>query len=92
MVSEMAVDREMSRAAILVITEKESANSERYGGVMFLDVTAVGTPLGWTVCLITLVDEEKGIVSGGLLFTANEREEMLAWLLRDLSKIIGLAL
>jgi hypothetical protein len=45
--------------------------------------------LGWTTYPITLVDDAKGLVSGWLLFTAYEREEMFAWLLTHLNNILG---
>jgi hypothetical protein len=35
-----------------------------------------------------LVDEEKVLISGGLLFAAYEREEMFAWLLESLQEIV----
>jgi hypothetical protein len=73
---EVPVDDEMKRAAILTITAEERENLGLFGDVVFLDGTAVRNPLGWTTYPMTLVDDAKGIVSGGLLFTAYEREEM----------------
>jgi hypothetical protein len=77
---EVRVDDEMKRAAILSITTEERGNLKQFGEVVFLDGTAIRNPLGWATYPITLVDDAKGLVSGGLLFTAYERKEMFAWL------------
>jgi hypothetical protein len=86
---EVPVDDEMKHAAVLTITIEERGNLEQFGDVVFLDGTAVPNPLGWTTYPITLVDDTKGLMSGGLLFTAYEREEMFLWLLTHLNDILG---
>jgi hypothetical protein len=84
----LEADGELKRAAIFRLTVEERRNLERFGEVVFLDGTAVRNPLGWTTYPITLVDDEKTLLSGGLLFTAYEREDMFEWLLDALNEII----
>jgi hypothetical protein len=61
---ELLMDKEQKRAAILTITNEERQNLARFGDVVFLDGTVVRNPLGWTTYQITLVDDEKGLMSG----------------------------
>jgi hypothetical protein len=89
---ELLMDEEQKRAAILTITNEERQNLERFGDVVFLDGTVVRNPLGWNTYPIILVDDEKGLISGGLLFTAYEREQMFEWLLQSLHEILGATL
>jgi hypothetical protein len=72
------------RAAILTITPPETANLRQFGDVIFLDGTMMRNPLGWTTIPITLINECYQIVSGGLLFTAYETEEVFDWFLAKL--------
>jgi hypothetical protein len=82
-------DGELKRAAIFTLTVEEQRNLERFGDVVFLYGTAARNPLGWTTYPVTLVDDEKTLLSGRLLFTAYEREDMFEWLLDALNEIIG---
>jgi hypothetical protein len=41
---------------------------------------------------MTLIDDEKLLISGGVLFTAYEREEIFDWLLQNLREILGFPL
>jgi hypothetical protein len=45
--------------------------------------------MGWTTVPVTLVDDSKEIVSGGLLIPAFEREEVYHWFLSTLHEIAG---
>jgi hypothetical protein len=71
------------------MTGEEHGDLIRFGDIVFLDGTEVWNPLRWTIYPITLVDDEKAIIAGGLLLTAYEHGEMFDWLLLMLNQIIG---
>lgn len=76
------------RAAVFTLTAIEAANLEKFGDVLFLDGTAIRNVMGWTTVPVTLIDDSKEILSGGLLFTAFEREEIYIWFLQTLHGIL----
>jgi hypothetical protein len=77
------------RAAVFTITEQERNNLASLGDVLFLDGTAIRNELGWTTYPVGLLDESNHIISGGLLFTAFEREEIFDWFLRLFIEFLG---
>ena len=77
------------RAAVFTLTAIEATNLERFGDVLFLDGTAIRNAMGWTTVPVTLVDDSKEILSGGLLFTAFEREEIYLWFIQTLHIILA---
>jgi hypothetical protein len=89
---ELLMDKEQKRAAILTITNEERQNCERFGDVVLLDGTVVRNSVSCTTYPITRADDEKRLMSGGLLFTAYEREKMFEWLLQSLHDILGATL
>jgi hypothetical protein len=76
------------RAAVFTISAIEATNLNRFDDVLFLDSTAIRNAMGWTMVPVTLVDDSKEILSGGLSFTAFEREETYIWFLRTLHGIL----
>jgi hypothetical protein len=76
------------RAAVFTVSPIEATNLNRFGDVFFFGGTAIRNAMGWTTVPVTLVDGPKEIVSGGLLFTAFEREEMYLWFLQTLQGIL----
>jgi hypothetical protein len=91
-VLEMPMDGESSSTAILTPTGQEETDLKRFGGVIFLDDTAIKNPMGWTTCPITLVNDERELSSGGLMFTAFERDEVFEWLMELLDRVLGATL
>jgi hypothetical protein len=79
---ELFMDKEQRCATILIIRNEERQNLEWFKDVMFLDGTVVRNPLGWATYPITLVDDENGLISCGMPFTAYEWEEIFEWLLQ----------
>jgi hypothetical protein len=79
---------DFARADVFTLTQEESMNLTRFGDVLFLDGTAIRNAMGWATVPVTLVDDCKEIISGGLLFTAFEREEIYVWFLATLSRIL----
>jgi hypothetical protein len=77
------------RAAVFTATPQERRNLESLGDVLFLDGTAIRNELGWTTYPVGLLDESNHIVSGGLLFTAFERQEIFHWFLHLFIEFLG---
>jgi hypothetical protein len=82
------VSGEERRAGVLVVTEWEMANLQRFGDVLWLDGTSLKNDLGWTTWPITLCDDRKKLTSGGVFFTAFENEEAFVWLLQTLEPLV----
>jgi hypothetical protein len=76
------------RAAVFTVSPIEAANLNRFGDVLFLDGTALRNAMGWTTVPVTHVGDSKEILSGELLFTAFEREEIDIWFLQTLHGIL----
>jgi hypothetical protein len=72
------------RAAVFTVSPIETTDLNRFGDVLFLDGTAIRNAMGWTTVPVTHVDDSKEILSGGLLFTAFEREEIYIFFLQTL--------
>jgi hypothetical protein len=70
---------EMNRAAVSTITHEERMNLQRFG---------VRNPLGWTSYPITLINQNRTWMSGGIGFTAYERGEMFEWLAQNLRHVV----
>jgi hypothetical protein len=85
---EATVSGEPRRADVLVVTEWEMANLQRFGDVVWLDGTSLKNDLGWTTWPITLCDDRKKLTSGGVFFTAFENEEAFVWLLQSLEPLV----
>jgi hypothetical protein len=77
------------RAGMLLVTQWERQNLERFGDVVWLDGTSLKNDLGWTTWPVTLCDDRKELASGGVFFTAFENEETFFWLLQTLNGILG---
>jgi hypothetical protein len=54
------------RAAVFTVSPIEATNLNRFGDVLFLDGTAIRNAMGWAKVPVTLVDDSKEILSGGL--------------------------
>jgi hypothetical protein len=82
----------VGRAAVFTVSGPEKENWRRFGDVVFLDGTKIQNSLGWTTWPVTLVNDRKEIVSGGVLFTAYEREDVFVWfldVLNEMSSSVG---
>jgi hypothetical protein len=79
LIVELPIVGEQEHAAVLTMAREEHEKLMRIGNIASLDETEVRNPLGWMTYPIILVDDEKSIISGGLLFTAYEREEIFDW-------------
>jgi hypothetical protein len=79
---------EERRAGILIITESEMRNLQRFGDVIWLDGTTLKNDLGWTTWPITLCDDRKELASGGVFLTAFENKDAFVWLLRTLEPLV----
>jgi hypothetical protein len=82
------VEGELKRAAIFTVIVEERLNLERFGDVVCLDGAVMCNRLGWTIYPVARVHDKKTLLSGGLLFTAYEREDMFEWLLDALNETI----
>jgi hypothetical protein len=60
------------RGGVFTLTSIEVANLARFGAALFLDRIAIRHMLDWTAVPVTLVDDSKEILSGGLLVRAFE--------------------
>jgi hypothetical protein len=87
-VYEATVSGEPRRAGVLVVTEWEMANLQRFGDVVWLDGTSLKNDLGWTTWLIALCDDRKKLTSGGAFFAAFENEEAFVWLLQTVEPLV----
>lgn len=72
------------RLAILTFQPQEISNLQHYGDILFIDGTQVKLNLRWEVVPITLIDENKNIKCGGILYASIFTEEVIVWLLNCL--------
>ena len=63
-------------------TKEEEYNLMTYGDVLFFDGTKVNNSLNWEVFPITLIDNNRELISGGVFFLGLETTEVFDWTLK----------
>ena len=67
--------------AIFTQTEEEHENLLKYGDVIFFDGTKINNELRWDLFPVTLIDNNKEIVSGGVFFLGLQTSDVFRWTL-----------
>jgi hypothetical protein len=80
-------DSKIQRLAVITVTQNQLENLNQYGDVMFIDSTITPTDLQWQIIPITLVDQYKNLICGGILFSAIINTEVVKWMLGYLLSI-----
>mgnify|MGYP001050602289 FL=1 len=75
------------RLALFTMTKDEENNLRNFGDVIFIDGTQVKLTLKWEVIPITVIDKNKNIRCGGILYASLFTEEVIIWLLETLLKL-----
>ena len=76
----------ITRAAVLTIHQVELENMANFGDVLFIDGTHSNLKLKWEVFPITAITKDCNICCCGIMYAATANEEILLWLLNQLSK------
>lgn len=83
-------DQQINRIGILTINHNELNNLKKYGDVIQMDGTSINLENRWYLIPITLLDENRHLVSGGMFFCAIITEEVIIWLLNIILDELGL--
>ena len=75
---------QITRIAIFTITDSEISNLQKYGEVIQLDATSINLENKWYLIPITILDVNRNIMSGGMIFSAFITEEIIVWILKTL--------
>jgi hypothetical protein len=63
---------------------------KRYGDVVMLDGTQMNQAnLGWDVFPVTLIDNDKHLICGGVLFLGLQTANVFKWILETLNRFLG---
>jgi hypothetical protein len=87
---EETYDKTTQRIAVMIVTQDELHNLNKYDDVIFIDATITPTDLQWQLIPITLVDKYKNLACGGILFSAIINTDVVKWMLEDLLRISNL--
>lgn len=68
------------------MTKNEESNFKEFGDVIFIDGTHIKLNLKWEVIPITLIDKNKNIQCGGILYASLFNEEVIVWFIELLLK------
>lgn len=68
------------------MTKNEESNFKEFGDVIFIDGTHIKLNLKWEVIPITLIDKNKNIQCGGILYASLFTEEVIVWFIELLLK------
>jgi len=74
-------DNRVQRIAVFTISSREMENLNRYMDVIMIDPIKLNSDSNWQSIPITLVNENRVPVSGGVLFTSLVNEDVMKWML-----------
>ena len=78
----------IKRQGVATFTSEELENLARFGDFVAIDPTFTPLTSDWNVIPLTVVDNERKIRSGGLIFTCNLKSHVFLWILRLLLLVL----
>ncbi len=76
------------RKAIATFSKSELQNLHDHGDFVSIDPTFTPQTMDWSVIPITLVNCERKIISGGIIFTSGNTGQVFKWILKLLTTIL----